>query len=368
MCKIALHNQGSIIMTRRIFQASFITALMLVASGCSTSMPAGPDDQTGEASGPNLYDDFMAEERQWAGLVTRRVTVGDGMKIAYSESSNASGPVLILLHGYYGDRNNWNRVAHLLGDRYHLIIPDLPGHGDTDPDPDNRYTFGKMASVMIDFIDALGIDKFHLAGHSMGGGLAIQWSVLDFGQEIQSLILIGSAGVYANNTSPIMERILAGDNPMRIAQPGDAHKVLDIAMSLPPFIPERVMKAYESKQIARLPIYDKVMSDMLGIQEHISPDFFYVGLERFDRPALVIWGREDKLFSVETAGELASALPDATKVIIDGVGHTPLLEAAWPTAQAMGAFLVEVSGRQPLACCARGNSNCTLPCSEAEGG
>jgi pimeloyl-ACP methyl ester carboxylesterase len=128
------------------------------------------------------------------------------------------------------------------------------------------------------------------------------------------------------------------------------------------------MKAYESKQIARLPIYDKVMSDMLGIQEHISPDFFYVGLERFDRPALVIWGREDKLFSVETAGELASALPDATKVIIDGVGHTPLLEAAWPTAQAMGAFLVEVSGRQPLACCARGNSNCTLPCSEAEGG
>jgi pimeloyl-ACP methyl ester carboxylesterase len=332
-------------MIQRLLSVSFIAVLVAFASGCATSPSADSQDPFGESSRPNLYDAFMAEEREWAGLVTRRVTLDDGMEIVYSESPEASGPVLILLHGYYGDRNNWNRVARLLGDQYHLIIPDLPGHGDSDPDPEDRYTFGKMASVMIDFVAALGIEKFHLAGHSMGGGLAIQWSVLDFGQGIQSLILVDSAGVYANNTSPIMERILAGDNPMRMAQPGDARKVLDMAMSLPPFIPERVMKAYESKQIARLPVYDKVMADMLETQEYISPDFFYVGLERFDRPALVIWGSEDKLFSVETAGELARALPDSAKVIIDGAGHTPLLEAEWPTAQAMRTFLGEVSAR-----------------------
>lgn len=332
-------------MYQHLFRAPFIVVLMALASGCATGLSADRQDASNESFRPNLYDAFMAEEREWASLVTRRVTLDDGMEIVYSESPDTSGSVLILLHGYYGDRNNWNRVARLLGDRFHLIIPDLPGHGDSDQDPDNRYTFGKMASVMIDFVAELGIDEFHLAGHSMGGGLAIQWSVLDFGRDIQSLILIDSAGVYANNTSPIMERILAGDNPMRMAKPGDAHQVLDMAMALPPFIPERVMKAYESRQIARLPVYDKVMADMLETQEYISPDFFYVGLERFDRPALVIWGSEDKLFSVETAGELASALPDATKVIIEGVGHTPLLEAAWPTAEAMETFLSEVAGR-----------------------
>ena len=322
--------------------ALFVALCLLTLSGCSM-LPHSHQSTTagtipGCTGGDNLYDDYMAQERQWAGLTTKRVEVRKGLEIVYSEGGNPNAPVLLLLHGYYGDRNDWNEVAHLLGNRYHLIIPDLPGHGDSSPNPDNKYSFAEMTLVLEDFLDKLHIRHFYLAGHSMGGGIAIQMT-MSREPQIDGLILIDSAGKYRDNTSPVMQQILAGDSPLRIAKPGDGEKVAEIAMALPPFIPAKVMHDFECKQLQRTAVYDKVMSDMLNSTRKMDPGFFDIPLKMFHKPALVIWGDKDSIFSVNVTQQLMDALPDATLVIIHGVGHTPIMEAPWPTAQAIKTFM-----------------------------
>ncbi len=317
-------------------------ALVLVTlTACSTT-PTEPSskipDQPTATTGVNLYDSFMEEERQWAGLVTKKVKILDNLEITYSESLNTTGPLVIMLHGYYGDRNNWNRVAHQLQNKYHLIIPDLPGHGDSDPHPEDNYTFPEFASIMNKFVNALNLPPFHIAGHSMGGGVAIQWSMIRH-KDMKSLILVDTAGIYRNNDTEAMKKIIARDNAMRIAAPGDAVRLLNVAMNMPPFIPESVMQAFEAKQISKLAIYDKVMDDMLKTQDTLDPDYFAIALKVFERPSLVLWGEQDHIFSVNVTPELTAALPNDTLVILENIGHTPMLEAAWPTSKAIKDFL-----------------------------
>ena len=127
---------------------------------------------------------------------------------------------------------------------------------------------------------------------------------------------------------------------MRISQAGDAEKMLNVAMHLPPFIPASVMKDFEAKQLSKLAIYDKVMEDMLKTEASLDADYFAIALKIFERPSLVLWGSEDRIFSLDVTKELTDALPNDKLVVIEGVGHTPLLEAAWPTAKAIREFLL----------------------------
>lgn len=302
---------------------ALITVLGLIASCASTS--------TQPSTSINLYDGFMAEQRQWAGLTSKQIQLRDGLDIHYSEGGPADAPVLILLHGFYGDRNNWNSVAYHLRDQYHLIIPDLPGHGDSSTHPDGNYSFAESAFVLSALVDALHIEHFHLAGHSMGGGIAIQWT-LSRGSQIDSLILVDSAGKYRHNTSTIAQQMLAGANPMRIAKPGDAGKVLAIAMATPPFIPQAVIEDFERKQLTRAGVYDQVMADLVARDKTLDPVFFSTALKLFTKPALIIWGQEDRIFSANVADELTAELPKAHQVILQGVGHSPILEAPRATA------------------------------------
>ncbi|MCP5933973.1 alpha/beta fold hydrolase, partial [Klebsiella pneumoniae] len=72
----------------------------------------------------------LQQERTWAGLQSKRLKVGE-IDWAYSEVGQAGKPTLMLVHGLAGSRDNWNRLARYLTPYYHVIIPDLPGQGDS---------------------------------------------------------------------------------------------------------------------------------------------------------------------------------------------------------------------------------------------
>ena len=313
--------------------SAFLALCYLHLGGCAANPTSS--EAKADASTTNLYDQYMAEERAWAGLTTNTLAVRKNLDIVYSEGGKRGAPVLILLHGYYGDRNNWNRVAYQLRDRFHLIIPDLPGHGDSSVHPEADYTFAETSFVLSDFIDQLKIRRFNLAGHSMGGGIAIQWA-MSRGKQIDRMILVDSAGKYPGNTSVIARQMMDGANPMRIAQPGDARRVLSMAMSLPPFVPHQVMNDFETKQLKRTAVYDEVMADMLARDKSLDVRFFNAALRLFKMPVLILWGDQDAIFSVDVTKQYMEKL-----VILEGVGHTPILEAPWPTAKAMASFLTE---------------------------
>ncbi|WP_348767502.1 alpha/beta fold hydrolase, partial [uncultured Salinisphaera sp.] len=152
-------------MRHRSNHARVLSRLLLVAAlgllaGCA-HMRSG--------SATAQLDAFMQQERAWAGLTNHTATLPDGRRMPYSEGGPANAPTLILLHGYTGDRNHWNEVARDLTDRWHVIIPDLPGHGGT-PLADDASADG-MAQTLGHFVDSIGAQRYVLVGHSMGGGV-----------------------------------------------------------------------------------------------------------------------------------------------------------------------------------------------------
>lgn len=307
--------------------------LPLFLSGCAsqTSAPS-------VSAKPNLYDHYMQEERTWARLATKKLRVRDNLEVVYSHGGKETGPVLVLLHGYYGDGNNWNRVARQLQQHFYLIIPDLPGHGDSPEHPTGNYSLAEMAYVLRDLVETLGISQFSLAGHSMGGAVALQWAMLDY-KALDKLILMDSAGKYSNNRSPIMEQMMKGNNVMRIAKKGDGARVMQLAMANPPFVPAQVMADFEAKQLSRTPVYDKVMEQMLARDKTLNVRLFNTALKLLPMPVLVVWGEKDALFSANVTDQYKNWLKQGQVVVLPDIGHSPLLEAPLLTSQAMKRFL-----------------------------
>ena len=96
-----------------------------------------------------------------------------GHRVSYRTAG--SGPALLLLHGIANSSETWERAAALLCDRFTVIAPDLLGHGDSAT-PRGDYSLGAHASGARDIANALGHERVTVAGHSLGGGIAIQFA------------------------------------------------------------------------------------------------------------------------------------------------------------------------------------------------
>src|SRR6266498_2865839 len=104
-----------------------------------------------------------------------------------------TGPVVVLVHGILGSRRSWAELVWLLEKDFTVIAPDLLGHGDSAK-PRGDYSLGAHAGRLRDLLDALGVDGVTLVGHSLGGGVALQFAWL-FPQRCERLVLISSGGL-----------------------------------------------------------------------------------------------------------------------------------------------------------------------------
>ena len=114
-----------------------------------------------------------------------------GGSIAYMFAG--AGPALLLIHGLGGTRKTWRHLIDDLARTHTVIAPDLPGHGESDP-PAGDYSLGAHACVLRDLILSLGCRRFSVAGHSLGGGIALQ-TAYQFPERIDRLLLISSGGL-----------------------------------------------------------------------------------------------------------------------------------------------------------------------------
>src|SRR3954453_2515663 len=114
-----------------------------------------------------------------------------GQRVSYRVAG--SGPALLLLHGIANSSETWARVAPLLSDRFTVIAPDLLGHGESAA-PRGDYSLGAHASGARDVATALGHDRVTVIGHSLGGGIAMQFAY-QFPERTERLVLVSSGGL-----------------------------------------------------------------------------------------------------------------------------------------------------------------------------
>ncbi len=112
-----------------------------------------------------------------------------------------SGPPVVLIHGMLNSSSHWQEVAHRLAAEYTVVAPDLIGHGDSAA-PRGDYSLGAHAASIRDLLAAIGIDRATLVGHSLGGGVAMQF-FYQFPQRVERLVLISSGGL-GREVSPLL--------------------------------------------------------------------------------------------------------------------------------------------------------------------
>lgn len=271
------------------------------------------------------FANLLQQERQWAGLERKTVKVGD-MTWHYNEGGVSNKPTVLLLHGLSGTADNCNRVAHYLTPYYHVIIPDLPFHGDTQVPQDFDASVPNLTEKLRRFSEAIGIQKnLHLAGHSFGGAIAMLYGA-QYSSETQSILLMNAAGIFKTANTAFFK----DPNQLKqltVRKPGDFERLMKLAMSNPPFIPVEILKQQENLMIANSKSIDKVIEQAIALQNAMPPESYAMAARIIDSPVQIIWGEQDKIINKEVSHELKSLLKNAQEPIIyKGIGHMPLLE------------------------------------------
>ncbi|ENW03192.1 alpha/beta fold hydrolase [Acinetobacter beijerinckii] len=292
------------------------------------------------------FQNVLQQERAWAGLQSKTIKVGD-ITWSYSEGGQAGKPIVVLIHGLAGSRDNWNRVARALTANYHVVIPDLPASGETQVPKDFDYSVPNVTEKLRRFIEAANLTgPAHVAGHSLGGSIAMLYAG-QYPFETKSLFLIDAAGVYKSATTPYLKDPNQVKN-MIVSKKGDFNFLMQQAMHTPPFIPKEIAQAQEKMMIAQSEQTQKMVDQIIALNKLYTPDSFALLARSIDAPTLILWGKQDKIINVEVAPELKSLLKNAqAPVILDNVGHMPILEADQLVVQQYLPFLNKVQTQKP---------------------
>jgi len=284
-----------------------------------------------------LFDALTGLGRIAGELETKSLEVSPGCQMVYYENKG-QGETAVLLHGFTGNKDNWLRFAAFLKDT-HLIIPDLGGHGDTCYDDKTIYSISFQTELLHTLLTKLNAKPIHLAGNSMGGWIATYYTAT-YPEAVKSLVLFDAGGVKSPAKSPFFLALEQGDNPFFFTDRAGFDRFFGFVMYDPPFVPWPVMNVQYRRVLERQPQAKKIFADLTGKTEG-APENQLVDqmLGSIKQPTLIIWGKQDQLLDVSMADEFAKGLSNHQKVILDGVGHAPMLERAEETATLYKDFI-----------------------------
>ncbi len=268
-----------------------------------------------------------------AGLTVAQIPVDDINWVYLKNNWQDGRETVVLLHGFSADKENWTRFAGDLADGYNLVIPDLPGHGETTQDHKLAYDIDTQARRVLSLMSALGVEHFHLAGNSMGGAIAAHAAWLAPAQ-VSTLGLFDAAGAKMAD-SDLDAALKEGFNPLIVKTRADLERVIGYAMAKPPFMPWPVKAVFARRSIARAELNEKIFADLLRDNSIDQMPILHEVVAR----TLVLWGDQDRLLNVANADLFVATMPYARKVVMPGIGHVPMLEAPADAAKIYADFL-----------------------------
>ncbi len=246
------------------------------------------------------------------------------------------GDPIVLLHGSFSSLHTWEEWQKALSPYFLTISIDLPGHGLTGPDPDKRYSTRDYSQLVIRLMEKLNLERYHLAGNSMGGSVALQIASTR-PDRVMSLNLIDASGaprLTSRNLDDPSEKSSSGADAwiFKLARNPVFSKLL--LKCTPKFLfainmrqvygddskisPETLDRYYE---LMLREGNRKAFLDRLTTPKDLDVDF-----SRLTMPTLILWGELDTWIPVSQGYLLEKAIPASNLVIFPGVGHVPMEE------------------------------------------
>lgn len=278
---------------------------------------------------------FLSIDRQAGRLRSRRIKVGD---IDWHYLEGGHGEPLVLIHGFNADAHHFCRVSRHLALHFRVLAIDLPGFGDTRLDDGVSFRIEDQAERVLEWLDALGIHDFYLGGNSMGGYLSVALA-RRAPERVRALWLLAPGGLHTAQLSPVFEEVAEErHNPLVVRNLADFRRLVDYCFVHPPWIPgplARFLARRSARSSVRAQrIFDAMRYDSRPLEELAA------GL---GTPTLVVWGQADQVLHPSGASLVEKLMPHTQTLILQSVGHLPMLEAPRTSAEAWVAFTESVA-------------------------
>ena len=283
-----------------------------------------------------MYDWVIKSKRNIANLELKDLKINDG-KLVYLESKKIksnSSETLILIHGFGADTDNWLDLSAELSNNYHLIIPDLPGHGASFKTDSKKYTIINQTKWLNEFVEKKKIGKFTLIGNSMGGAISINYSYL-YPEKLNNLILITSASNSCMNVENEYSELLSkGVNPLVTNNLEDFEKLLDFVMYEKSYIPSPILEVLSERKMERKVLDEKIFNEMISSMTQ-KEDI----LKKITTNTLIIWGEYDRVIDIQCADIIKKNIKNSKKFVFKNVGHVPQMEVPEELSEVISSFL-----------------------------
>ncbi len=257
------------------------------------------------------------------------------------------GPLVVLIHGVAGRASQWDQTMQVLGQRHTVVAPDLLGHGESAK-PRGDYSLGAHASGIRDLLVGLGVGSASVVGHSLGGGIAMQFAY-QFPERCERLVLVSSGGLGADVHPLLRAATLPGSE---FVLPLIAHpRVVDVASAVPRALgriglrtrPDLTEMARGYQSLSNAEARAAFIHTLRGVidptgQRINASDRLYLSAKM---PTLIVWGCRDRIIPVEHARPTHEGMPGSRLELFDEAGHFPHLDDPLRFARILESFFDE---------------------------
>jgi pimeloyl-ACP methyl ester carboxylesterase len=282
---------------------------------------------------------------------SRRTVTLHSHQLSYLDSG--TGPVVLFIHGILGSHRNWAHLIDRMDDNHRVIVPDLFGHGHSAK-PVGDYSLGAHAATLRDLLDRLGIDRVTLVGHSLGGGIAMDFYYL-FPERVDRLVLVASGGlgrevhrVLRSATLPGAEWVLPviASGWVR-ARAETAGRVMTKVGWKPGADITAIWQGFtslgdgESRRAFLATTRSVIDPGGQTVSAHdYLPDVLPI-------PTLIVWGSRDRMIPAWHAIRAQESIPDCQVELFEGAGHFPHLDDPDRFADLLRDFIATTRREEP---------------------
>ena len=286
-----------------------------------------------------IYSDIPVDELKeaYANEYSKFIEV-DGMQVHYRDEG--TGTPIVLIHGTASSLHTWNDWTKELAKNYRVIRMDLPAFGLTGANTSGDYSIQFYTQFLHAFLTKINVDKFYLAGNSLGGNIAWNYTAA-YPEKVEKLVLVDASGLPTNKPQPwifkmaktpivnslflyLTPKMVIKDNMKQVYE--DDSKITD----------ELITRYHE---MALREGNRKAFIDRAKIDFNLEEKTKLEKLKSIKTQTLLIWGKEDNWIPLDNGQRMHKALPNSKLVVIENSGHVPMEEIPEETANLVHQFL-----------------------------
>ena len=305
--------------------------LFSILIACGLALGLGATSAFAAGVPPPLKIDLDAFD-----ALKKTAALPDGEALAYIDMGDASGPAVVLIHGYTDSARDWVPLLPYLSKRFRLILVDIRGHGKSSK-PECCYNRLDFAYDIKLLLDALGVERADIVGHSLGSIIAQTFAEY-WPTRTRRVVLISSSGGPPRGVPAKPPQFDFAAEIRKLKEPIEADSPFMIAWwdSPTPVDPDFIRRQRQDAAAIPLRVWLAVLDQGLSANSFAE---LQSTLPRLKAPTLLIWGSKDPIMEEPVRATLREALPSAQVKVFDGLGHNPFWEDPAAVARVIDAFL-----------------------------